>query len=209
MSGVPSSWRMEARNWYRMLNASMATILPAFNTRRMLADYVTGMYAPAAAKAAQLSANRCAAAQELADWKANVARRWSGVRLWLASDQPGPADFGDKVSISVRVDLNGLSPDDLRIELLVTREIPAGEHHPPVLTSFQDATSVLGVRDGKEAATGVFMPSEHRIDDGATLYSIAFVPPWSGQLLARVRAVPSHPDLSHPYEMGLMTWLAR
>ena len=56
-------------------------------------------------------------------------------------------------------------------------------------------------------ATGRFTPSGQTDANGAHLYDIAYMPPWSGQLSARVRAVPAHPDLSHPYELGLMTWL--
>jgi len=33
------------------------------------------------------------------------------------------------------------------------------------------------------------------------------VPPWSGQLSLKIRAVPQHELLSHPHEMGLLRWL--
>jgi len=196
-----------SQRWIAKAKRSMATVLPAFNTRRMLANYITGMYAPAAAKAARLTADHCAAAASLATWKADVAQRWSGVTLTLASERPDRAQFGDKVSMQVAVQLNGLRPEDVRLELLLNREIPAGEHEPPLLTSFDAGQDGLGVRDGKEAATGRFVPTGTVDAQGAHLFAIACTPPWSGQLSARVRAVPTHPDLSHRYELGLMTWL--
>ncbi len=199
-SGLPHRWVAKAKR-------SMATVLPAFNTRRMLANYVSGMYAPAATKAAHLLADGCRAAEALALWKADVVRRWPGVALRLASEQPDRAQFGDKVTMQIAVALNGLRPEDLSLELMLSREIPAGEHEPPVLTSFDAGHNGLSVRDGKQMATGRFTPSGQTDANGAHLYDIAYMPPWSGQLSARVRAVPAHPDLSHPYELGLMTWL--
>lgn len=199
-AGLPHGWIAKAKR-------SMATILPAFNTRRMVANYITGMYAPAAAHADRLRADDCAAAGALARWKADVHRRWSGVSLRLASAQPDRAQFGDKVSLRVAVSLNGLSPADVCVELLLDREIPAGQHELPRLTSFDQPRNGLSVRGGKQSAKLRFQPTGETDGSGATLYAIACLPPWAGQLSARVRAVPSHPELTHEYETGLMTWM--
>ena len=200
VAGLPKHWIAKSKR-------SMATVLPAFNTRRMLANYITGMYAPAAARAGRLLADGCRAATALADWKATVRQRWAGLQMRLASEQPDRAQFGDRVTMQVAVQLNGLRPEDVRVELLLLREIPAGEHEPPLLTSFETGQNGLSVRDGKEAATECFVATGRVDEHGAHLYEIACTPPWSGQLSARVRAVPAHPDLSHRYELGLMTWL--
>ncbi len=193
-----------AREWIAKARRSMATVLPAFNTRRMLADYVTGMYAPAARRGAELGADNCAAGARLADWKAEVRRRWPGVRLELASERPDRAQFGDRITMAVAVELNGLSVDDVVLELNLTREIPAGDHQPPALTAFA-AHPGSRVRGGKQAAQSHFQPTGERDGRGRGLYRIECVPPWSGQIAASVRAVPVHPALSHPYELGLLT----
>jgi hypothetical protein len=41
-------------------------------------------------------------------------------------------------------------------------------------------------------------------DAGVCRYRLQFEPPWAGTLEYEVRAVPDHPHLSHPYELGLM-----
>jgi hypothetical protein len=35
-------------------------------------------------------------------------------------------------------------------------------------------------------------------------YELDCMSPWCGALTYEIRAVPQHPHLSHPYEMGLM-----
>jgi hypothetical protein len=41
--------------------------------------------------------------------------------------------------------------------------------------------------------------------DGAVCrYRLDFQPPWAGSLLYEIRALPEHPHLTHPYELGLM-----
>jgi glycogen phosphorylase len=42
---------------------------------------------------------------------------------------------------------------------------------------------------------------------GRCRYRLALKPPWTGMLSYEIRAVPRHPHLSHPYEVGLMRWL--
>jgi hypothetical protein len=42
--------------------------------------------------------------------------------------------------------------------------------------------------------------------DGAPAcrYRLELQPPWAGSLLYEIRALPQHPHLTHPYELGLM-----
>jgi len=39
---------------------------------------------------------------------------------------------------------------------------------------------------------------------GNCRYRLELEPPWAGTLEYEVRAVPHHPHLAHPYELGLM-----
>jgi starch phosphorylase len=198
-SGLPTRWIAKAKR-------SMATLIPAFNTRRMLANYVVGMYRPAARHGRELQAQGCAGAAELAAWKERAQALWPGVRLRLASNRPERVTFGDRVQMRVAVYLNGLAPTDARVELLLTRELPDGPHQPPVLNSFAN-TDRVRIRDGKLVAIELFAPTGEVEGDGAHVYAIECTPPWCGQLSGEVRAVPFHPRLAHPYELGRMRWL--
>jgi starch phosphorylase len=197
--GLPTRWIQKAKR-------SMATLLPAFNTRRMLANYVGGMYRPAAAHGRRLVAENCAGAAELAAWRERAVRAWPGVQLRLASGRPERVAFGDRVQMRVAVQLNGLRPADARVELLLTREMPDVRQDPPLLTSFGGDDRVR-VRDGRLTAVELFAPTGEVEPDGSHVYAIECTPPWCGQLGAEVRAVPHHAMLAHPYEVGLMRWL--
>ena len=198
--GVPVRWVARAKR-------SMSTLIPAFNTRRMLGDYVSGMYRPAAVQGRRLAADGCRAATLLAEWRARVAQAWPGVQLRLASDRPERIVFGDRVRMRVAAHLNGLAPADARIELLLTRELPDGPHELPLLSSFSQADERVRVRDGSAVAIEAFTPTGERAADGAHLFAIECEAPWCGRISAQVRAVPYHGLLSHPYQLGLMRWL--
>ncbi len=199
-AGLPKRWIQRAKR-------SMATLLPAFNTRRMVSNYVSGLYRPAAAQGRRLAADGAAAAVALAAWRERALAAWPGVTVRAASERPSRVDFGDRVRMQVAVNLNGLAPQDVRVELLVTRELPDGPFERPALSSFGSGREGVHVRDGREAAIELFAPTGERSADGAHLFAIECTPPWCGRLSAAVRLVPFHPLLSHPYELGLMAWL--
>ena len=199
-TGQPVRWIARAKH-------SMATLIPAFNTRRMLENYVEGLYRPAAAQGRRLGADGAQGARQLAEWRTRVAAAWPKVGLRALSAWPGRVGFGEQVGLRVAAQLNGLDPADIRLELLLTRELPDGPHEPPALTSFGAAATRLMVRDGHAAAIELFRPTGERAEDGAHVFASACTPPWCGRLGAAVRVVPYHALLSHPYELGLMRWL--
>jgi starch phosphorylase len=199
-AGLPKRWIQRAKR-------SMATLLPAFNTRRMVGNYVSGLYRPAAAQARRLAAADGAAAGTLATWRERAVAAWPAVTVRAASDRPERVDFGDRLKMRVAVNLNGLAPSDVRVELLLTRELPDGPFERPRLSSFGAVGAGMRVRDGREAAIELFTATGERGADGAHLFAIECTPPWCGRLAAAVRLVPYHELLSHPYELGLMAWL--
>jgi glycogen phosphorylase len=199
-AGLPARWIARAKR-------SMATLIPAFNTRRMLGNYVAGLYRPAAAHGRRLAADGGAGARRLADWRARIAAAWPQVTLRAASPWPARVGFGEPVRMRVAVQLGGLEPDDVRLELLLTRELPDGPHEPPALTSFGAAAARRRVRDGHETAIELFGATGERETDGARVFASECTPPWCGRLGAAVRVVPYHELLSQPYELGLMRWL--
>ena len=59
--------------WVQQSRHAMATVIPRFNMRRTVRDYVSGMYLPAARQAARLLADNAAGAAALAAWKQRVS----------------------------------------------------------------------------------------------------------------------------------------
>jgi starch phosphorylase len=190
--------------WVALCKRSMASILPVFNNERVLRDYVHSFYGPAARQGRTLAADEFKIARELAEWKAKIRAAWPGVELRQADGAPTVAQFRETVSLEVDVALNGLAPSDVRVECVVHRalaselEVPvpgyADNRRPRPGVNFVDGEGVLVERFGPVA------PS----DGPVCRYRLAFRPPWAGSLLYEIRALPQHPHLTHPYELGLM-----
>jgi starch phosphorylase len=194
--GLPSGWIAKAKH-------SMATIIPAFNTRRMMDNYVRGLYRPASEHGRRLGADGMRGARELAEWKRRVRASWDGVVAQVVDVQPRRLTYGDHLRLRGAVALHGLAPEDVRVEVLITRELSNRAVEPPPLTSFGH-NGAIRVRDGREVTVEVLRPTGERDAEGRHLFALDHVPTWCGRMNCQLRVVPQHPLLAHPYEMGLM-----
>jgi starch phosphorylase len=190
--------------WVALCKRSMASILPAFNSERVLRDYLQSFYAPAARQGRALAADDFTVARELAAWKAKVRAAWPGVELRRAGVAPTEALFLETVSLEVELVLNGLAPSDVRVECVV-RRVLASELEAPLPGYAENRRPRPGVNfvDGEGVLLERFTAVEPG-DGGVCRYRLDFKPPWAGSLLYEIRAFPQHPHLTHPYELGLM-----
>jgi starch phosphorylase len=187
-------------DWVRACKRAMMTVIPQFNSRRMVRDYQAGMYAPAARGGAALAANECSGARELAQWKRRVRAAWPGVSLAHASELSPVLSRTEQLQLRVAVQLNGLGSDDVALEFVARRRLPHDASEPPALCSY-GAVEESGTWQAPLVATRVTRA------DGATFYEYAGVPPSSGQYAMEVRLRPANRLLSHPMEMGLLKTL--
>ena len=169
--------------WIQRSRAAMRTLIPRFTAQRMLRDYVERAYVPAVTRSARISENDAAGARALATWKESVRHRWSGVSIHLPSGCPRTLRQGQRLNFEVDVDLNGLTSEDVVVECLIGREERGG-----------------------------FQPHRWwkleciRCDHDRASYQLD-AEPLSGLQYMRLRAYPTHPLLSHPFEMGCMVWV--
>jgi starch phosphorylase len=172
--------------WVAMAKRSIATLLPRFNTERMLGEYIDRFYRPAAAQGRRFARDDFAAARELAAWKAKVRASWSRVRLRRLDGAPRRIAFGERVRFELAVALDALAPDDVKVELLFGR--PARNGQPSAARAFE------------------LKPGDV-LDGGARHYALELEPDLCGKTEYRFRAYPRHALLTHPFEMGMMMWL--
>ncbi|HEX4885767.1 MAG TPA: alpha-glucan family phosphorylase [Casimicrobiaceae bacterium] len=170
--------------WVKMAKRSVATILPQYNASRMLNDYANRFYGPAARRGRTYFADGCAAARDVAHWKARVREAWPGVALEAHLPPATRLTFGERARFEARVALNGLAVDDVAVELVMQPR--RGESESPV----------QHVR---------FLP-EGGADGGWQRYVLDLAPEHCGKFDVRIRAYPSHTLLTHPFELGLMLW---
>lgn len=174
--------------WVQVSKNAMQTILPHFNSSRMVIDYVEQRYVPAIRHAKELKADNCAAARELATWKKRVAAEWPRVSVRALEVAPSTNDLGDSVELSVACRLGDLEPDDVRVECLFEKRVPGSADADP--------------EDGRFE-----LRANGETDSGEVVFKLTMELPDSGLFDYRVRIFPYHPKLGHSFEMGLMLWL--
>jgi starch phosphorylase len=172
--------------WVRMAKQSMATLLPRFNARRMLNEYVERLYRPAAAQGRRYMAEDFAVARDVIGFKRRVRDAWPRVTLRALDAGTRQLAFGEGFAVDVAVQLAGLEPGDVAVELVLER---------------------LDEQTGRgERRLFPLAPTGRVNDAGEHRYRIELVPELCGHLTWRVRAYPWHRDLTHPQETGLMRW---
>lgn len=175
-----------SEGWVEKSKASMRTLLPHFNSQRMVMDYVCGYYGRAVRQSKRLAANGGDPARMLASWKKKIHSVWGKVRIRRIDDTPTAIRAGQSLPIRVAAFIDGLAPEDVAVECLVGTENSNGEFELHQTYAFS-AT-------GKNA-------------EGETVFEIDLAPPLSGRQLYKLRIYPYHASLSHPLETGCMLWL--
>ncbi|MHB1950503.1 MAG: alpha-glucan family phosphorylase [Acidiferrobacteraceae bacterium] len=175
-----------SEGWIHMSKASMRSILPRFNSERMVLDYVHHYYAKAIRHGRALTRDSGAPARALAEWKRHVARHWSGVAIGPPEATPEAIQAGDTLPLRIPVQLGALTAADVTVECLVDAEDEYGERTPPVRFPLAPAGTTEG---------------------GKIWFSADLKPPFPGLQGYRFRMYPHHPLLCHPFETGLMVWL--
>jgi starch phosphorylase len=183
--------------WVRRCRRAMMTVIPQFNMRRMIGDYDQGLYRPAAAQHAQLSAQSDAGARALSVWKQRVRKAWSGVGLRALSPPTRLMQRGGNLRQRVAVALNGLTTQDVAVEFVAHRTLPRVRSEWPALTSFAG-----NERDDLWRAR--LSPTGETDSDGSQVFELDAAPPTSGQFELEFRVRPEHVLQGHALEMGLV-----
>ena len=174
------------RDWLRRMKHSIASLVPVFNTNRMVEEYLTNCYIPSHHRYSKLAAAGAKGAHELAAWRAKVLQSWSQVRVEDVSAPPPESllKVGAEFPVSVRVRLGGLTPDDVSVEVCHGLLDSMGEIADPVSTRLKAASP------GGDAVTfSGTMPCQS-----------------SGQFGFTVRVLPRHADLPSRFEPAVVTW---
>ena len=173
--------------WVKMSKRSIATLLPSFNSTRMVGEYVAKAYLPATRQYRKYCDNHFAGARQVADWKNAVRRAWPGVTIRRLGTPQHSITFRDGVHVEVAVNLNGLKPADVVVELLIAHK-----------------SSKEKLKQGMRYP---FTPQGDDNKTGEHVFSLDLTPELCGKLEYRIRVYPHHEMLTHPLEMGFMRWL--
>jgi glycogen phosphorylase len=169
--GVPRAWLSRVRR-------SMATLTPAYAGTRLVDEYLSKAYLPAAEAVRQRLAEGAQAARNIAAWEGRIRSCWETLHL----GDPQVVQDGDFWEFSVPVYLGEMAADDIRVELYAD-PVDGGA---PETVSLDHEQPIVGAANGYIYVGRVPMsrPAEH--------------------FTARVR--PYHPSVRVPAEMPLILW---
>jgi starch phosphorylase len=173
--------------WINLMRESIRTIVPVFNTHRMVKEYTERLYEPAAFAHAVLTEDACRPAIELARWKDSIRAEWHHVKLDDVQVHTGNGinvTVGDVVEVSVRTSLGPIAPEFVRVQALIGESSNGNIASPTTI----DLQQVEQLGKGAFRFAGTIPASE------------------SGSYGLNVRIIPTHPHLIQDHELRLITW---
>jgi starch phosphorylase len=169
-------------DWLDRITTNWATLGWNVIASRMVRDYVTQYYEPAAASSDAIVADNAGPARELAAWKLRVAEAWPGVRVAIDTgvSDLAPGSATDERHVVAHIDPGTLTEGELSVQVV----------HGPV--------GIDGSFD-EPLMTVIDMTAE-----GDGRYTASFTPGQAGRWGVTVRAMPTHPLLTNLSDTGLV-----
>jgi starch phosphorylase len=169
------------REWVAMVLNAWASLGPKVTAARMVREYTTALYEPAAASALHRAGDRGKPAIELARWRQRVAEAWSALAVASVEIDVTDAAAGESRPVRVSVELGGLSSADVVVEVVHGPLGPDGEFRGP-------------------GSTVELQPTGEGTYTGEVVVGVA------GSYGVTARVIPVHPELSSRYDLGRVTW---
>jgi starch phosphorylase len=173
------------QGWMEMLRHGLRSLGPLVQADRMVGDYVTKLYVPAAQASRALVADGGGTARDLASWKARVRQAWSGVRIEHVEADGAEPTLGAVLDVRVTTVLGDLSADDVCVEVVYGR---LGDDDELVEPSYV----TLAADDSAQAPHTRFSGSVELGQPGPFGYT--------------VRVLPSHRLLASRADLGLVAY---
>ena len=173
------------RQWIRRMKRSISTLVPVYNTNRMVEEYYKTCYLPSHHRFKTLSANHLAAAAELADWRKDLLAAWGNIKVeGITAPTSDLMKVGGEFPVSVTVNLGSLTPKDVEVQICYGLLDSLGELTAPK----SKALTATGANGATETFTGNVHCER------------------SGQFGFSVRVLPKHANLPTPFEPAVITW---
>ncbi|MBM4350550.1 MAG: glycosyltransferase family 1 protein [Deltaproteobacteria bacterium] len=173
------------REWIRMMKQSMKTLAAYFNSHRMVQDYLHRFYIPSSLRWDQIRAENFKGLRDLTAWTNRLRKNWSRIEIkGKRTDARKGVALGETLPVEVDISLLELTPQDLSVEV----------YYGPVDSKANFfSRSFLSLQPSQQNGDKTTFKGE--------------IPCQSvGRFGFRIRVLPSHPLLTHPYSMGLILW---
>ena len=189
---VPAYYNRNDKNipdkWVGFIKNSLVHVASNFTTRRMLIDYEKKFYHKLSERGKKIKENDFQMAKDIAAWKKNISRNWENLDIISVKQfdvSKEPIVIGKKYTATVEVKLNGLSLNDIGVELVVAEPIDREK----VKIRYTKTFNLIS------------------IDGLIALYSLDIVPIQPGAFDAGIRIYAKNSELPHRQDFCLVKWL--
>lgn len=175
-------------NWLLRVRKAMQTLIAQYSSHRMLRDYLSDYYIPAATSHQELRSNHYALARHLSQWKQDVNARFGSVQMDTIRIEGIKEDSlldGQSLHVAVTVHPGSMKLDELLVQLV------AG---PGDGSTFTETPDVVEMQPESEGV------------DGTMTFVCTYTPSHSGIHVYGVRVMPCTEGLSSPLETRLVLW---
>ena len=175
-------------NWLLRVRKAMQTLIAQYSSHRMLRDYLSDYYIPAATSHQEIRSNHYALARHLTHWKQDVNVRFGSVQMDTIRIEGIKEDSlldGQSLHVAVTVHPGSMKLDELLVQLV------AG---PGDGSTFTETPDVVEMQPGSEGV------------DGTMTFVCSYTPSRSGAHVYGVRVMPCTEGLSSPLETRLVLW---
>ncbi len=174
--------------WIAAMKKCVAEIASNFTTNRMMTDYERKFYDKLLERNARLVADDYRLARDIAAWKRHVSAEWDNVRI----ESVRQFDVGREAivvntpyRIEAVVDIAGLAPEEIGVELVIADQIEQGK--PVHIVDKMDLNII-------------------RREGSTVHYAINSIPTYSGSFDVAVRVYPRNELLPHRMDFALVKW---
>jgi len=154
----------------------------------MLTEYEDKFYFKLAERGKKIIADDFQLAKDLAAWKKKVSRNWEGIEIVSIKQFDVSKEaivIGKKYTATVEIKLNGLSTEDIGVELVVAEPI--------------DSENVA-IKHTQEFEI-------KKIENSLVTYSLFVTPTEPGVIDVGIRVYAKNPNLPHRQDFCLVKWL--
>jgi starch phosphorylase len=177
--------------WIEKVKLSFHSTITQFSAHRMVWQYLQNYYMPALKRSEKYSQEEYRQLHQFSKWQNRVNRLWNKLELTIKDGTGLDEDrrvlsAGESREISLHIEAGGLSPSDLRVEVILER---------------QDA--YRGHQDMKVVPMGLVAEN----GEGKLEYRAHITAEKDGSYRFNCRVLPWHKDLYNQNETRLIKWL--
>lgn len=179
--------------WVGAVKKCIAEVASQFTTNRMMQDYEDRFYSKLFARHEKMIADDFAEAREIAAWKRRVSRSWDKVQVldFKQYDVGHSAiKLGEHYNLEVNVDIDGLMPEDIGVEVLVADQITDDGHNA-----------------GKITLKNTFQFELVQVEGSVATFRINSTPENAGSYDVAIRVYARNPKLPHRMDFALVKWV--